>query len=100
MITIHIDPQFQVTPALRVHLERRLGLALGRFGDQIGRVRVRFSEAEARSGAGHKRCRIQIGLRPRKVDVEDSDADLFAAVNNAVDRASRSVARALERDRG
>jgi ribosomal subunit interface protein len=100
LITIHVHPDVEVTDALRVHVERRLGLALGRFGDRIGRVRVRFSEAEAKAGDGHKRCQIQIGLRPLSVDVVDCDADLFAADNTAVARASRSVARALERERG
>jgi ribosome-associated translation inhibitor RaiA len=32
------------------------------------------------------------------VQVEDIDQDLFAAINHATDRASRSVARALERE--
>jgi len=34
----------------------------------------------------------------RSVQVEDMDVDLFVAVNNATDRVSRSVARALERE--
>jgi hypothetical protein len=37
-----------------------------------------------------------VGLRPRRLDVEDTDVDLFTALNHATDRASRSVARALE----
>jgi len=34
------------------------------------------------------------------VRVEHTDADLFVALDCAADRASRSVARALERERG
>ena len=34
-----------------------------------------------------------------RLDVEDTDVDLFAAVNHATARASRSVARALEQGR-
>jgi ribosomal subunit interface protein len=85
-----------ITDVLRVHVERRLGLALGRFADRIGRVLVRFSYADGDANGGHKRCQIEVGLRPRPLDVEDTDVDLFAAVNHATDRASRSVARALE----
>ena len=85
-----------ITDVLRVHVERRLGLALGRFGDRIGRVIVRFSYADGDASGGHKRCQIEVGLRPRALDVEDTDVDLFAAVNHATDRVSRSVARALE----
>jgi ribosomal subunit interface protein len=85
-----------VTDALRVHVERRLGLALARFADRIGRVIVRFSHADSETGGTRKRCRIEIGLRPRQLDVEDTDVDPFAALNHATDRASRSVARAVE----
>ena len=88
-----------VTDVLRVHVERRLGLALARFADRIGRVIVRFSYADDDAGGGHKRCQIAVGLRPLSLDVEDTDVDLFAAVNHATDRASRSVARALEQRR-
>ena len=88
----HVD----ITDVLRIHVERRLGLALARFADRIGRVIVRFSQADGDANAGHKRCRIEVGLHPQRVDVEDTDIDLFAAVNHATDRAARSVARAVE----
>jgi ribosomal subunit interface protein len=88
-----------VSDVLRVHVERRLGLALGRFADRIGSVIVRFSHADGDASGTHMCCRIQVGLRPQRLDVEDTDVDLFAAVNHATDRASRSVARALEQGR-
>jgi len=100
MIKIHIrNHDVDITDVLRIHVERRLGLALARFADRIGRVMVRFSHAAGEGNAGHKRCQIEVGLRPQRVDAEDTDADLFAAVNHATDRASRSVARALEQGR-
>jgi putative sigma-54 modulation protein len=89
----------EITDVLRTHVKDRLGLALGRFADRIGRVIVRFSQADHDQGRADMRCQIEVGLRPWSVDVEDTDADLFAAVNHAADRASRSVARALERER-
>ena len=89
-----------VTDVLRVHVERRLGLALARFADRIGRVIVRFSYADGDASGGHKRCQIEVGLRPRRLDVSRTPTSiLFAAVNHATDRASRSVARALEQGR-
>ena len=89
----------EITDVVRTHVQDRLGLALGRFADRIGRVIVRFSQADGHATGADTRCQIEVALRPRSVDVEDTDADLFAAVNHAVDRASRSVARALERER-
>ena len=88
-----------VTAVLRDHVERRLGLALARFAAQIGRVTVRFSHADGDAKGVHMRCRIEVGLRPQRLDVEDTDLDLFAAVNHATDRASRSVARAVGQGR-
>jgi ribosome-associated translation inhibitor RaiA len=61
-------------------------------------VVVRFSQADRSPSGADKRCQIEVGLRPRSIDVEDTDVDLFLAVNHAADRASRSVARALERE--
>ena len=97
MIKIRIlKSEVQVSDDLRVHIERRLGLALARFADRIARVSVRFSHADGDASGAHTRCQIDVDLRPRRVDVQDTDADLFAAVNHATDRAIRSVARALE----
>lgn len=89
-----------ITTLLRKHLERRLGFVLGRFAERIGRVTVRFSTAHGPLNGGRKRCQIAVGLRPRTVHVEDTDADLFAAVDHASDRLSRSVARLLEMEDG
>ena len=97
-IEIH-QRHIEITDVLRVHVQDRLGLALGRFADRIGRVVVRFSHADRHPSGAEKRCQIEVGLRSRSIDVEDTDADLFAAVNHATDRASRSVARALEWER-
>ena len=95
---IHIRGRnVELTEVLRTRVERRLGFALGRFGERIGRVLLRFSDTN--SDDVDKRCQIVVGLRPRSVRVEHTDADLFVALDRAADRASRSVARALERER-
>jgi hypothetical protein len=77
---------------------RRLGFALGRFGESVGDVIVQFSDSNGSGDGIDKCCQIQVGL-PRGVKVVETDADLFVAVDRAADRAGRSVARALARDR-
>jgi putative sigma-54 modulation protein len=72
-----------------------IGFALSRCGERISCVTVRLSDTRS----VNKRCAIQVDLCPKSVRVEDSDADLFAAIDHAVHRVSRSVARALERQR-
>ncbi|MGZ6124866.1 MAG: ribosome hibernation-promoting factor, HPF/YfiA family [Myxococcales bacterium] len=90
----------EVTKILRAHVESRLGLALGRFGERIGQVIVHFSDTDGHRSGLDKRCRIDVGLRPRSVRVEDMDVDLFLSFDHATDRVSRTVARALEREHG
>ncbi|HZO14220.1 MAG TPA: ribosome-associated translation inhibitor RaiA [Polyangiaceae bacterium] len=82
-----------VSEALQEHVEKRVGFALARFGERIGRVIVRFS-----TDGGHKCCEIAVDVGKRIVWAEDTDIDLFAAVDHASQRVSRSVARALARD--
>ena len=90
---------FEVTAELRTHIERRLGFALGRFGERVGLVIVHVSDDGDPPLAAAKRCRIEVALRPRHVVAEDLDTDPLAAVNHAAHRVSRSVARALELER-
>ena len=87
-----------ITKALRSHVELRLGFALSRFGEHIGDVAVELSKSDEHRDHLEKRCRIAVSL-PRGVKVQETDVDVFAAVNRAADRAARSVAHAIERDR-
>jgi ribosome-associated translation inhibitor RaiA len=87
-----------VTEALRTYALRRLGFALGRFGESVGDVIVQFSDGDGTDGGIDQRCQIQVGL-PRSVKVEETGGDLFVAVDRAADRASRAVARSLARYR-
>ncbi len=88
----------ELTERLRLHVGRRLGLSLGRFGERIDKVSVHFTPADAPRGEPASRCRIDVDLRMRRLRVDDADPDLYAAVDGATNRMSRSVARALERE--
>jgi putative sigma-54 modulation protein len=95
---IQIRPHSVVTDALRTHALRRLGFALGRFGESVGDVIVQFSDGDGTGGGIDKRCVIEVGLA-RSVKVEDTGSDLFVLVDRAADRASRKVARAFAQER-
>jgi putative sigma-54 modulation protein len=94
---------FPLTNPLRGHVERRLGFALSTRDDHIQRVMVRLSDINGPRGGADKCCHIQVVL-PHLPDVviEDTEADLYAAIDRAVDRAGRTVGRRLarQRDRG
>lgn len=87
------------TKALRRHAERRLHFALGRFSPRIGRVTVDIREG----GPGvdpQKLCRVAVTLTSgRRIVVEDTRDDLYAAISRLADQAGRTVGRALDRER-
>ena len=81
-------------------IERRLQFALGRFAGRIRRVQVILSNITGPRGGMDKQCRLHITLISKEeILVEDVDATVEAVTANAVERAARSVARWLERQR-
>ncbi len=83
----------RISKILHAQVVSLLGLALGRFGQRIERVLVRFSAV-----AGEQRCHIEVGLRGPLVRAEGLHDDRLAAADHAVARAASSVSRALERE--
>jgi len=91
---------FSLTNALRSHIERRLDFALSTREDHIQRVVVRLSDINGPRGGQDKCCRIQVVI-PNLTDVviEDTEADIYVAIDRATDRAGRTVGRRLTRQR-
>jgi len=91
---------FSLTNALRSHVERRLDFALSTRDDHIQRVMVRLSDVNGPRGGQDKCCHIQVVI-PNLTDVviEDTEADIYAAIDRAADRAGRTVGRRLTRQR-
>lgn len=89
---------FSLTKALRSHVERRIGFALSTRYDRIGRIQVRLFDINGPRGGNDKCCRLQVAM-PGQADVviADTQADLYAAIDRAADRAGRVVSRRLER---
>ena len=98
---VHIQARgFPLTDSLREHTERRLRFALGWADDCLRQVSVRLSDENGPRGGEDKRCRIQITFPGApSVVIEDTETDLYVAIDRAADRAGRSVARWLERQR-
>lgn len=91
---------FPLTEALREHTERRLRFALSWASHDVRKVVVRLSDINGPRGGEDKRCCIQVVFPgTQDVVVEDTEADLYVAIDRAVDRTERSVARRLTRQR-
>ena len=100
---MQIDVQalgFELTPALRLHTERRMLFALGRADAQVSHLSVRLSDLNGPRGGEDKCCQLQITLiGAPEVLIEDTEKDLYVAIDRAADRAGRTVARRIERSR-
>jgi len=90
---------FSLTRAMRAHIERRLGFALSTCYRHVRRILVRLSDINGPRGGSDKRCQLEVMLPGQAVVVEDTEADLYVAINRAASRAGRTVMRQLRRKR-
>lgn len=92
---------FSLTEGLRTHIERRMRAALGWTGGHLRRLAVSLSDINGPRGGRDKRCKVQVRLAGgAEVVIEDTETDLYAAIDRAAERADRAVVRRMERQRG
>ncbi|MCB1956010.1 MAG: ribosome-associated translation inhibitor RaiA [Rhodocyclaceae bacterium] len=91
---------FDLTPALRSHVTQRVRFALTRYRDHVRRIEVRLSDENGPRGGVDKRCRLhlRVGGLPDIV-IDDTEADLYAAVTRSAERAERALGRQIRRSR-
>ena len=86
--------------AVNQYIERRLRFCLGRFASRIRRVSVRIFDLNGPRGGADILCRITARLVPSEtIVVQEVNADLFAAIDRAAERAGQTLARRLSRVR-
>lgn len=91
---------FSLTDALRSHAERRLRFTLACCDDQIQRIVMRLSDINGPRGGSDKRCHLQLVLSGLPdVVIEDTEADLYVAIDRATDRAGRTLIRKISRQK-
>jgi len=91
---------FSLTQGLGDYVRTRLAYALSHAGPAISRVVVRLGDINGPRGGADKRCLIELRLKSvPAVVVEDVEADLYHAIDRAADRAGRTLARRLARQR-
>lgn len=92
--------EFSLTEALRNHAELRLRSTLTCFNGHIQQIDMRLSDINGPRGGSDKRCQVRIVLSGQPdVVIEDTQADLYLAINRSVERAGRTVQRRLDRMR-
>lgn len=97
-IVLHTS-RLTVSNSTKLHLERRLGFALGRFADVISAIDVRLEDVNGPRGGIDKMCRIRVNVpgAATPVIVEVIDEELRTAIDIASDRVGRTFSRRLDR---
>lgn len=89
-----------LTGAQSEFIERRVQFALGRFASELRTVEVTLTDVNGPKGGIDVLCRIKVILKGSgEVLVGGTDVSVEVVVANVVDRAARSLARMLDRQR-
>ena len=90
--------KFTLTDALRSYAEQRLRSALTSSDHYIRRVVIRLSDINGPRGGTDKHCLLQVMLNGLPdVVIEDTETDLYLAIDRATSRAGRTVVRKIDR---
>ncbi len=88
-----------LTEGLRSHVKRRLQFAMSRFQRRGLRIKVRLSDVNGPKGGVDMHCHLQICITGLPdILVEDTEANLYSAINRAAERAGRTLQRQFARD--
>ena len=91
---------FKLTDGLLQHTQDRLACDLTWARDHVSSVTIRLSDINGPRGGEDMRAMVQIGLPgTQDVVVEDTRSDMYAAIDRAIERAGRAVARRVGRER-
>lgn len=89
---------FSLTKSLSNHAQRRVHFALACCDDVILRVIIKLSDINGPRGGEDKHCHLQVVLSGLPdVVIEDTQVDMYVAINRATDRAGRTVIRKINR---
>ena len=98
-IQIHTH-QFDLTEAIRLYIEQRVAFALGWSRDELLKIHFRLADINGPRGGIDKSCQVILRFKGKKdLVVEDTQTDLYLAIDRALERASRSLARQLAKQR-
>ena len=86
----------EVTPALRTYVTNKLDRIVRHF-DQLVDVKVLLTVEKQRAKEGRQKAECNIHVKGSDMFAESSHADLYAAVDELVDKLDRQVVRHKDR---
>lgn len=91
---------FKLTQGLLQHTQDRLSCDLNWARDHVSCVTIRLSDINGPRGGEDMRAMVQVAIPgAQAVVVEDVRSDLYVAIDKAMERAGRAVARRVSRGR-
>lgn len=97
-LRIHASQHVRVTSRLREHIARRAYFCLSRFGDRVSEVAIGLSDENGPKRGVDRVCRVVTAIKgAAPLVVEDRDTRITTAVDHALHRTARYVARELRR---
>ena len=85
---------------LRDLTERRVRFVLRRLGWLVPRAEVQMSDLNGPRGGVDKRCGIEVRLKGAPaIAIDDTEADLYVAIDRAAERTGRTLDRRIARRR-
>ncbi len=97
MIDIQVQ-NFSLTEAMESHIKTKLEPMHHHFGDRILSTHVHLSDVNGPKGGENKKCLIHVELQKLPtVVVEDTEENLYTAIDNSCHGAERAVRKSLER---
>lgn len=91
---------FPLTIVLHNYVERRICFALSSRDEHIQRIIVHLSDVDGPRGGQDKCCHIQVVfLQLSDIVIDDTEADLYTAIDRAAERSGRTVGRCLDHHR-
>ncbi|MFT7561752.1 MAG: putative sigma-54 modulation protein [Flavobacteriales bacterium] len=96
---IHIHAKgFDLTKGIKSHAEKRIHLSLARMQAHITSIEPNLSDINGPKGGIDKQCKISIHSNSiASITIRDTKADLYEAIDNAINRASYSLIRKVSR---
>jgi len=89
---------FSLTEALLGYSKKRALAAMAYTSDYVSRVVIRLSDINGPRGGADKCCHVQVALAGiPDVVVDDTEVDMYTAIDRALDRARRTVVRKINR---
>lgn len=88
---------FPLTKSIHNYVERRICFSLSSRDEHIQRIIVHLSDINGPRGGKEKCCHVQVVLlQLTDVVIDDTEADLYTAIDRAAERSGRTVGRCLD----